>query len=219
MWRQDVNAFRALITQAQIWKSFVVQNSTSLLYLPIPLSAETWNIFTNQLCQFCFRFISWHFKREKSVFWRASFCKTRTDYMCKLAFVYTTLRLVRISLLISAITKSFAFFSRKLFYKSNKKLFSCVCIAWYKHSRGWENSRQLCKPLTSSRVCITVSNSPNPSSMYIRLCRHGKRFLLLKCIAMKQRDQKSTWLLESFLSFHLDHWYEWFHTGFIRTKI
>ena len=21
-----------------------------------------------------------------------------------------------------------------------------VCIAWYKHSRGWENSRQLCKP-------------------------------------------------------------------------
>ena len=27
---------------------------------------------------------------------------------------------------------------RKLFYKSNRKLFSCVCIAWYKHSRGWE---------------------------------------------------------------------------------
>ena len=38
---------------------------------------------------------------------------------------------------------------------SNRKLFCCVCIAWYKHSRGWENSRQLCKP--SSRVCITVS--------------------------------------------------------------
>ena len=28
-----------------------------------------------------------------------------------------------------------------------------VCISWYKHSRGWENSWQLCKPLTSSRVC------------------------------------------------------------------
>ena len=38
---------------------------------------------------------------------------------------------------------------------SNRKLFCCVCIAWYKHSRGWENSRQFCKP--SSRVCITVS--------------------------------------------------------------
>ena len=96
------------------------------------------------------------------------------------AFVYTTLRLVRISLLISAITKSFAFFSGKLFYKSNRKLFSCVCIAWYKHSRRWENSRRLCKPSTSSRVCITVSNSPNPSSVYIRLGKHGKRFLLLK---------------------------------------
>ena len=75
-------AFRALITQARIWKSFRVQNSTSLLYLPIPLSAETWKIFTNKLCQFCFR-LSWHFKREKSVFWKASFCKTRTDYACK----------------------------------------------------------------------------------------------------------------------------------------
>ena len=59
----------------------------------------------------------------------------------------------------------------EIFSKSNRKLFSCVCIAWYKLSRGWENSR---------RVCITVSNSPNPSRVYIRLCKHGKRFLLLK---------------------------------------
>ena len=73
------------------------------------------------------------------------------------------------------------FFSGKLFYKSNRKLFSCVCIAWYKHSRGWENSRQLCKPETQSRVCITVSNSPTHSRVYIRLCKHAKRFLLLKC--------------------------------------
>ena len=27
--------------------------------------------------------LSWQFKREKSVFWIASFCKTRTDYACK----------------------------------------------------------------------------------------------------------------------------------------
>ena len=45
-------AFLALITQARIWKSFWVENSTSLLYLPIPSSAETWKIFTNMLCQF-----------------------------------------------------------------------------------------------------------------------------------------------------------------------
>ena len=27
--------------------------------------------------------LSWHFKWEKSVFWKASSCKTRTDYACK----------------------------------------------------------------------------------------------------------------------------------------
>ena len=69
--------------------------------------------------------------------------------------VYKTLRLVRISLLIGAITKSFAFFSREShFIKATENLFSCVCMAWYKHSRGWENSQQLCKPSTSSQVCI-----------------------------------------------------------------
>ena len=36
-------------------------------------------------------------------------------------------------------------------------------------------SLQFCKPSTSSRVCITVKNSPNPSSVYIRLCKHRKK--------------------------------------------
>ena len=44
----------------------------------------------------------------------------------------------------------------------NKQNFSSF-VELILHSRGWENSRQLCKPSTSSRVCITVSNSPNPS--------------------------------------------------------
>ena len=35
----------------------------------------------------------------------------------------------------------------------------------------------LCKPETKSRVCINVSNSANPSRVYVRLCKHGKRFL------------------------------------------
>ena len=93
--------------------------------------------------------------------------------------MYKTLRLVRISLLIMTVTKSLRFFSEELFYKSHRKLFSCVCIAWYKHSRDWENSGQLCKPSTSSLVCITVENSPNPSRVYIRLCKYVKRFLWL----------------------------------------
>ena len=50
--------------------------------------------------------------------------------------------------------------------KKSYQRFSCVCIAWYKH---W----------SSSRVCVTVENSPNPSRVYIRLCKQGNRFLLL----------------------------------------
>ena len=46
--------------------------------------------------------------------------------------------------------------------------------------RGWENSRQLCKPSTSSRVCITVSNSPSSSRVYIRSCKHGNVARLLQ---------------------------------------
>ena len=46
--------FRALITQEQIGKRFQVQNSTSLLYLLIPSSAETWKIVTKKVCQFFF---------------------------------------------------------------------------------------------------------------------------------------------------------------------
>ena len=48
-------------------------------------------------------------------------------------------------------------------------------------SRSVKASRQLCKPETKSRVCITVSNSPNPSRVYIRLCKHGKR-LVFYCL-------------------------------------
>ena len=43
-----------------------------------------WNLeyLYKQAVSILFR-LSWHFKREKSLFWKASFCKTRTDYVCK----------------------------------------------------------------------------------------------------------------------------------------
>ena len=95
------------------------------------------------------------------------------------------------------------FFSRKSCYKSNGKFFFCVCIAWYKHSRGWENSQQLCKPSTSSRVCITVSNSPNASNDYIRLCKHRKKdFYRFYKITFPRKNAKLfgwQWLKEKFL--------------------
>ena len=36
-----------------------------------------------------------------------------------------------------------------------------VCIAWNKHWKDWEDSWQLCKPETKTRVCITVVNFTN----------------------------------------------------------
>jgi len=38
------------------------------------------------------------------------------------------------------------------FYKSNRKLFACVCIAWYEHLRG-----EFSTVMTSSRVCQPLS--------------------------------------------------------------
>ena len=114
------------------------------------------------------------------VFGKHLFCKTKTDHAYKLR-VQDFVTGKNFSFNQCSYQKRFAFyFLGKLFYKSNRQLFSYVCISWYKHERGWENSRQLCKHLTSSQVCITVSNFPNPSRVYIRLCKHEKHFLLLK---------------------------------------
>ena len=68
---------------SKIWKRFLSSKLDKFtFYITIPSSAETWNIFTNKLCQFYFR-LSWHFKGEKSVFWKASVFKTRTEYARK----------------------------------------------------------------------------------------------------------------------------------------
>ena len=86
-----------------------------------------------------------------------------------------------------------------------------VCIAWYKHERGWENSRQLYKPETKSRVCITVENSPNPSSVYISLCKHRKKvfYCFYKITSSKNynagKDKNSFyWSKRIFL----EHWFD-----------
>ena len=161
-------AFRALITQARIWKRFWVEKFVDKFIYPFPRRLKLGKSSETGCVNF-FR-LSWHFKREKPVFWKASFLENR-DWLRATSFVYKTSRLVRISLLINALNKRvLLFFSRESYFiKAIENVFSCVCISWCKHSRGWENSRP-----------ITVSNSPNPSRVYIRLCKHGKRFLLLK---------------------------------------
>ena len=107
------------------------------------------------------------------------YCKARTGY------TYKTSRLVRISLLISILNKEFCCLLGKVIFKSNRKRFSCICMGWYKHSRGWKKSRQSQTLDSSSWICISTSNSSNPSSVYIRLCKQENSFLLLKFCFLK----------------------------------
>ena len=74
-------AFPAPITQARI---FELKNlSTSLLYLPISSSAETWKIFRGMICQFFFALAD--ILSEKNPYFRKHvFRKTKTDYEYKL---------------------------------------------------------------------------------------------------------------------------------------
>ena len=75
-------AFRALITQARILKKF----SSSKLdkFTLFTHSFVGWNMENRyKEGESIFLRLSWHFKREKSVFCKASFCKTRIDYACK----------------------------------------------------------------------------------------------------------------------------------------
>ena len=149
-------AFRALITQARIWKRFWVENFDKFtLFTHFLVGWNLENLYKHAL-SILFSLELTDFKREKPEFWKVSFF-AKQGLITRTSFVYKNSRLVRICPLIRALNKRvyLFFFSGKLFYKSNRKRFSCVCISWYKHSRGWENSRQLCKPETKSRVCIT----------------------------------------------------------------
>ena len=132
---------------------------------------------------------SWPFKWENSVFWKAFFFKTRTDYACKTSWTRLFATGKNFSFK-QCHTKSFAFwvFLGNLFCKSNRKLFSCGCIAWYKHLTRWENSRQLCTPSTSSRILPTpfvfISGYANMENVFycfneVYLLNYKKCFYLL----------------------------------------
>ena len=48
---------------------------------------------------------------------------------------------------------------------------------WLIGNKDWENSRQLFKPETKSRVCITVENSPTPQVFISGYANTEKSFL------------------------------------------
>ena len=110
-------AFRALITQARIWKSFRVQNSTSYPFLRRLKHGKSLER----------RWVN--FSLLKPAFWARkirilqSIFLQNKNWLRMQGFVDKILQLVRISLLISAIQNVLRFFSGKLFYKSNRKFF------------------------------------------------------------------------------------------------
>ena len=147
-------ALCALITQARILKCFWVENSTNLLNLPTTSSDETWKISLESI-----------------------FTAKQELIRLTLSFVYQISRLVRISLLISNLNKEFFFFfSRKLFHKTIRKLSSCVWIASILTVMQTRNDFE--------GLHITVSNSANPSSVYIRLFKHRKKVFYVLNIAI-----------------------------------
>ena len=156
-------AFRELITQARIWKSFELKTRQVYFIYPFPRRSKLEKSLETCRVNFFSLEASWAdiLSEKNPYFGKYLFCKTKTDYAYKLR-VQDFATGKNFSFYQCSKQERFAFFSGKLFYKSNRKLFSCVCISWYKHSRGWENSRKLCKPETKSRVCITVENPPNP---------------------------------------------------------
>ena len=86
--------------------------------------------------------LSWHFKRQKSGFGGVKHLFPKQELITRARLRGQDFATGNNFSFNQCRTKSFAFFSPgKLFYKSNRTLFSCVCIAWYKHSRHWENSR------------------------------------------------------------------------------
>ena len=67
--------------------------------------------------------------------------------------------------------------------KKDKNTITLLFQTFWVDRRLWQakvNSRLPESKLELTRVCITVSNSPNPSRVYIRLCKHEKRVRLLK---------------------------------------
>ena len=95
-------------------KGVELKTSTSLLYLPISSSAETWIIFRNMLCQFCFARA--YVLREKNPYFESiSFCKTRTDDTSKLR-VQDFATGKNLSFNYCSKQESFSFFSRESYF-------------------------------------------------------------------------------------------------------
>ena len=121
--------------------------------------------------------LSWHFKLEKPVFWKAFFLQNKDWFR-----VQDLATGKNFSFNQCFKQGSFDFFPRESYFiKAIENVFPVFAYPDI-NTRGLGKFSTVMQPSTSPRVCITVSNSPNQSCVYIRLCKHGKRFILLKYV-------------------------------------
>ena len=106
---------------------FELKNSTSLLYLPISSSVETWKIFRNSCVNFCFAWADF-LSEKKSYFRKHLFCKTKTGYAYKVR-VQDFATGKNFSFNQCSKQERFAFFSREgYFIKATENFFLCLHI-------------------------------------------------------------------------------------------
>ena len=110
-----------LITQAQIWKSFLVKNSKSSLYLPLPRQLKLGKSLQTYCVNFFWLLLT--FWARKISILESIFIATKQETITRARHHLQDFATVRTSLLISAITKSSAFFLGKLTIKAIENFF------------------------------------------------------------------------------------------------
>ena len=164
-------AFRALITQARIWKRFWVEKLDKFtLFTHFLVGWNLKNLKKHAVSiLFC---LSWYFKREKSVFWKASFLQNKlrliTRTYKRVLVVYKTLQLVRISLLINALNNRVLLFSSgKLSYKRNRNLFPVRFAYPDLNTRGvWRILDSYANPRILPAPLVFISRYANTENVF-----------------------------------------------------
>ena len=108
--------------------------------------------------------------------WEHFFGKQGTDYFSKILQKKVQITpMGKANATFEVITK---YLGNTLLIQSSPR-YDTVSFLWLIGNKDWENSRQLSKPETKSKVCITVENSPTPQVFISGYANTEKSFLLL----------------------------------------
>ena len=126
--RQWWFAVRALIAQARLFEN-VLKLKTRQVYFIYPFPRRMKLGKALKTCRVNFFLLNWHFNSENSVFWKASFLQNKKWFAYKFRIQHFEAG-KNFSFNQCHKQSVFLFFSAKLFYKTNRKFFCNVYIAW-----------------------------------------------------------------------------------------